>query len=71
VALFGGFADGAELQCGYLPLSDRPGIGFEGQSALYSNHARACGVTKGRRENENGRMLSASRQAKFLASART
>src|SRR5215831_12291375 len=33
---FGGFADDAEWQRGYLPLSDRPGIGFEGQSALYS-----------------------------------
>ncbi len=33
---FGGFADDAKLERGYLPLSDRPGIGFEGQSALYS-----------------------------------
>src|SRR5262249_19708253 len=33
---FGGFAGDAELQRGYLPLSDRPGIGFEGQSALYA-----------------------------------
>src|SRR5262245_14067718 len=33
---FGGFADDAKLQRGYLTLSDRPGIGFEGQSALYS-----------------------------------
>src|SRR5712691_7918088 len=33
---FGGFADDAELDGGYLTLSDRPGIGFEGQSALYS-----------------------------------
>jgi D(-)-tartrate dehydratase len=32
---FGGFADDAELADGYLTLSDRPGIGFEGQSALY------------------------------------
>jgi D(-)-tartrate dehydratase len=32
---FGGFADDAELNGGYLALSDRPGIGFEGQSALY------------------------------------
>ena len=32
---FGGFADDAKLDGGYLPLSDRPGIGFEGQSALY------------------------------------
>ena len=32
---FGGFADDARLDGGYLTLSDRPGIGFEGQSALY------------------------------------
>jgi L-alanine-DL-glutamate epimerase-like enolase superfamily enzyme len=33
---FGGFADDARLDDGYLPLSDRPGIGFEGQAALYA-----------------------------------
>src|SRR5262249_43019870 len=33
---FGGFADDAELDGGYLSLSERPGIGFEGQAALYS-----------------------------------
>jgi L-alanine-DL-glutamate epimerase-like enolase superfamily enzyme len=32
---FGGFADDAELADGYLTLSDRVGIGFEGQSRLY------------------------------------
>ncbi len=32
---FGGFADDAKLDNGYLALPDRPGIGFEGQSALY------------------------------------
>src|ERR1700755_2488043 len=32
---FGGFADDAELEDGYLKLSDRPGIGFEGQARLY------------------------------------
>jgi len=32
---FGGFADDAALEDGYLALSDRPGIGFEGQSRLY------------------------------------
>ena len=32
---FGGFADDAKLEDGYLTLSDRPGIGFEGQAALY------------------------------------
>jgi len=32
---FGGFADDAALSDGYLTLSDRPGIGFEGQSRLY------------------------------------
>ena len=32
---FGGFADDAKLEDGYLKLSDRPGIGFEGQARLY------------------------------------
>jgi len=32
---FAGFADDAKLEAGYLKLSDRPGIGFEAQSALY------------------------------------
>jgi D(-)-tartrate dehydratase len=32
---FGGFADDARLENGYLTLSDRPGIGFEGQARLY------------------------------------
>ena len=34
-APFAGFADDAELENGYLKLPDRPGIGFEGQAALY------------------------------------
>ncbi len=33
---FGGFADDAVVDDGFLPLSDRPGIGFEGQAALYA-----------------------------------
>ncbi len=32
---FGGFADDAVLSQGHLGLSERPGIGFEGQAALY------------------------------------
>jgi len=32
---FAGFADNARLEDGYLKLPDRPGIGFEGQAALY------------------------------------
>lgn len=32
---FGGFADDAAIENGTITLSDRPGIGFEGQSALY------------------------------------
>jgi L-alanine-DL-glutamate epimerase-like enolase superfamily enzyme len=32
---FGGFADDARVENGALTLSDRPGIGFEGQAALY------------------------------------
>lgn len=33
---FGGFADDAALHDGYITLAERPGVGFEGQSALYS-----------------------------------
>ena len=32
---FGGFADDAQIEGGAVSLSDRPGIGFEGQSRLY------------------------------------
>jgi L-alanine-DL-glutamate epimerase-like enolase superfamily enzyme len=32
---FGGFADDARVENGAITLSDRPGIGFEGQAALY------------------------------------
>jgi D(-)-tartrate dehydratase len=32
---FGGFADDAHVEDGAISLSDRPGIGFEGQAALY------------------------------------
>jgi len=32
---FAGYADDARVENGYLRLSDRPGIGFEGQSALW------------------------------------
>jgi len=32
---FGGFADDARVENGFLKLPDRPGIGFEGQAALY------------------------------------
>jgi len=32
---FGGFADDARINGGFVTLSDRPGIGFEGQARLY------------------------------------
>jgi D(-)-tartrate dehydratase len=32
---FGGFSDDARVENGFITLSDRPGIGFEGQAALY------------------------------------
>jgi L-alanine-DL-glutamate epimerase-like enolase superfamily enzyme len=32
---FGGFADDARIDNGFIKLPDRPGIGFEGQSRLY------------------------------------
>ena len=34
--IFAGFADDAKVENGYLKLSDRPGIGFEAQNALYA-----------------------------------
>jgi D(-)-tartrate dehydratase len=34
--IFAGFADDAQVENGYLDLPDRPGIGFEGQNALYA-----------------------------------
>src|SRR5262245_20189973 len=36
IGLFAGFADDAQVEDGYLNLPDRPGIGFEGQNALYA-----------------------------------
>jgi L-alanine-DL-glutamate epimerase-like enolase superfamily enzyme len=33
--VFAGFADDAVIENGMISLSDRPGIGFEGQAALY------------------------------------
>jgi len=33
---FAGYADDHRVENGYLTLSDRPGIGFEAQSALYA-----------------------------------
>ena len=34
--VFAGFADDAVIEDGYISLSDRPGIGFEGQAALHA-----------------------------------
>jgi len=34
--VFAGFADDAKVDNGFLRLPDRPGIGFEGQNALYA-----------------------------------
>ena len=34
--VFAGFADDARIDNGFISLSDRPGIGFEGQAALYA-----------------------------------
>lgn len=34
--VFGGYADDARVVDGYLALPERPGIGFEGQNALYA-----------------------------------
>ena len=41
---FGGFADDAKLANGMITLSERPGIGFEGQSALYRLMRELAGI---------------------------
>ena len=41
---FGGFADDAVIADGAISLSDRPGIGFEGQSALYRIMRELAGI---------------------------
>jgi L-alanine-DL-glutamate epimerase-like enolase superfamily enzyme len=41
---FGGFADDARIENGAIALSDRPGIGFEGQAALYRIMRELAGI---------------------------
>jgi len=41
---FGGFADDARVENGAIILSDRPGIGFEGQAALYRIMRELAGI---------------------------
>ena len=41
---FGGFADDARIENGIITLSDRPGIGFEGQAALYKIMRELAGI---------------------------
>ncbi len=41
---FGGFADDARIENGAITLSNRPGIGFEGQSALYRIMRELAGI---------------------------
>ena len=41
---FGGFADDARVEGGLISLSDRPGIGFEGQAALYRTMRELAGL---------------------------
>ena len=41
---FGGFADDAAIENGAITLSDRPGIGFEGQAALYQIMKELAGL---------------------------
>ena len=41
---FGGFADDAGIENGAITLSDRPGIGFEGQAALYKIMRELAGI---------------------------
>ena len=41
---FGGFADDARIEGGYISLSDRPGIGVEGQARLYRIMRELAGI---------------------------
>ena len=41
---FGGFADDARIEKGFISLSDRPGIGFEGQTRLYKIMRELAGI---------------------------
>ncbi len=41
---FGGFADDGRIENGAIALSNRPGIGFEGQSALYRIMRELAGI---------------------------
>jgi L-alanine-DL-glutamate epimerase-like enolase superfamily enzyme len=41
---FGGFADDARIENGVISLSDRPGIGFEGQANLYKIMRELAGI---------------------------
>ncbi len=41
---FGGFGDDARIENGAIVLSDRPGIGFEGQSGLYQIMKNLAGL---------------------------
>jgi L-alanine-DL-glutamate epimerase-like enolase superfamily enzyme len=41
---FGGFADDARVENGFIKLPDRPGIGFEGQAALYRIMRELAGI---------------------------
>jgi L-alanine-DL-glutamate epimerase-like enolase superfamily enzyme len=41
---FGGFADDARIENGYISLSDRPGIGFEGHARLYKMMRELAGI---------------------------
>jgi L-alanine-DL-glutamate epimerase-like enolase superfamily enzyme len=41
---FGGFADDARIADGYISLSDRPGIGFEGHARLYRIMRELAGI---------------------------
>ena len=41
---FGGFADDARIEGGFISLSGRPGIGFEGQARLYKIMRELAGI---------------------------
>jgi L-alanine-DL-glutamate epimerase-like enolase superfamily enzyme len=42
--VFGGFGDDARIEDGHIVLSDRPGVGFEGQAGLYAVMRELAGI---------------------------
>jgi len=67
VRVFAGFADDARIENGYISLSDRPGIGFEGQAALYQRDARPRSVRTSMRSLYNPAVFHVNDIAQAMA----